>query len=123
VKILAEWVQVLPTARIDRAHSDRARSASKGSIWPAPFPEVEKVACILPPWAAKEKATVSGGLFLTPPSIAGRSGAGWSLLRAGLSFPPGGPEALWRDLGEGMGTHRASVEAKANTGLKHEGHL
>ena len=34
--IPAEWVQVLPTARIDRARSDRARSASKGSICPAP---------------------------------------------------------------------------------------
>jgi hypothetical protein len=29
--IKAEWVQVLPTARIDRAHSDRARSASTGA--------------------------------------------------------------------------------------------
>ena len=36
LSITAEWVQVLPTARIDRAHSDRARSASKGSICPAP---------------------------------------------------------------------------------------
>jgi hypothetical protein len=29
--------------------------------------------------------------------------------------PPGGPEALWRDLGGGMGTHRASSDVKAGT--------
>jgi len=37
VKSLAKLVQVLPTARIDRSHSDRARSARKGSIWFGPF--------------------------------------------------------------------------------------
>jgi hypothetical protein len=35
---------------------------------------------------------------------------------------PGGPEAFWRDLGGGMGTHRASGDVKAGTGLKQEGH-
>jgi hypothetical protein len=39
VEILAEWAQVLPTVRIDRAHSDRARSASRGSICPLRLPK------------------------------------------------------------------------------------
>jgi hypothetical protein len=39
------------------------------------------------------------------------------------SLLPGGPEALWRDLGGGMETHRASDDVKAGTGLKHEDHL
>lgn len=32
-----------------------------------------------------------------------------------LTFSPGGPEALWSDLGGGMGTHRASGDVKAGT--------
>ena len=30
-------------------------------------------------------------------------------------LPQGGPEALWCDLGGGMGTHRASGDVKAGT--------
>jgi hypothetical protein len=58
-----------------------------------------------------EKATVSGGLFITPSPLSGRSGAG----DPNLNFSIGGPEALWRDFGGGMGTHRASGDVKAGT--------
>ena len=34
---LGEWSRLPSTARVERAHSDRARSASKEGTWPPPF--------------------------------------------------------------------------------------
>ena len=58
--------------------------------------------------------------FFIPPLVSGRSGTEVPM-REYLSSALGGSETLWRDLGGGMGTHRASGEVKAKTGLKHEG--
>jgi hypothetical protein len=33
---LGEWPRLPSTARVERAHSDRARSASKEGAWPLP---------------------------------------------------------------------------------------
>ena len=61
IPIHTERVQVLSTARIDRAHSDRARSASTGASAPLHHPKCDEVSGTASS-VANEKATVSGGL-------------------------------------------------------------
>ena len=65
--LLQERMQVLPPARINRAHTNRARSVSKGSICPAPSPKRGEVSDIIS-LSTNKKATVSGGLSSTLPT-------------------------------------------------------